>query len=304
MIRMKRIRAVCLVLMMLLVITGVLSGCAKTEGESEKKLIRVGSKDFTEGLIVGEIYALALEDAGYEVERKLNIAGSVIHTAITGDEIDLYPEYTGTALLSVLQMEMISDPDEVYNTVKKAYDEQFDITWLESSQVNDTNGLAIRTEAAKQYGIYTVSDLQENADKIRVCSQGEFEYREDGIPGLEKVYGKFDFKSIHVYDSGLKYQVLENGEEDLCPAYSTDAQLVYTDKFTFLEDDRHFWPPYYLAPVVKNDVLEANPDIADVLNNVSESLDTETMIKLNAKVDIDKLEYEEVAKDFYESIRK
>lgn len=302
MIRMKRVQAACLALM--LGMTCVFTGCTKTEGKSEKKTIRVGSKDFTEGLIVGEIYALALEDAGYEVERKLNIAGSIIHTAITEDDIDLYPEYTGTALLSVLQMEMSSDPDEVYDTVKKAYDEQFDITWLASSRVNDTNGLAIRTEAAEQYGIHTVSELQAKADKIRVCSQGEFEYREDGIPGLEKVYGKFNFKSIRVYDSGLKYQVMENGEEDLCPAYSTDAQLVYTDKFTFLEDDRHFWPPYYLAPVVRNDVLEANPDIADILDEISESLDTETMIGLNAKVDIEKQEYEEVAKEFYESLRK
>ena len=130
------------------------------------------------------------------MERNLNIAGSVIHTAITEDDIDVYPEYTGTALLSVLQMEMSSDADEVYDTVKKAYDEQFDITWLASSKVNDTNGLAIRKETADKYGIYSVSDLQANADKVSVCSQGEFEYREDGIPGLEQVYGKFDFKSI------------------------------------------------------------------------------------------------------------
>ncbi len=305
--KMKRRMAVCLLAVLLAGSVCVLPGCGKkeeTSSKSEKNVIRVGSKDFTEGLILGEVYALALEDAGYEVERNLNIAGSVIHTAITEDDIDVYPEYTGTALLSVLQMEMSSDADEVYDTVKKAYDEQFDITWLASSKVNDTNGLAIRKETADKYGIYSVSDLQANADKVSVCSQGEFEYREDGIPGLEQVYGKFDFKSIRVYDSGLKYQILENGEEDLCPAYSTDAQLVNTDKFIFLEDDKHFWPPYYLAPIVRNNVLEANPDIADILNYVSENLDTETMIGLNAKVDIEKQEYEEVAKEFYESIRK
>lgn len=281
-----------------------ISGCSKKKGGSEKNVIRVGSKDFTESLIVGEIYALALEDAGYQVERNLNIAGSVIHTAITEDDIDLYPEYTGTALLSVLQMEMNSDPDEVYETVKKAYHEKFDLTWLKSSKVNDTNGLAIRTETAEKYGIRTISDLQANADKVSLCSQGEFEYREDGIPGLEKIYGKFDFKSVNVYDSGLKYQILEKGEEDVCPAYSTDAQLVNTDKFRYLEDDKHFWPPYYLAPVVKNNILKANPEIEEILNYVSGKLDTETVIGLNAKVDIEKQEYEETAKEFYESIRK
>ena len=278
----------------------VLSGC----GDGGKEVIRVGSKDFTESLIVAEIYALALEDAGYKVERNMNVAGSVVHTAIIGDEFDLYPEYTGTALLSILQMDMNSDPDVVYETVKAAYDEQFELTWLDSSQVNDRNGLAIRTETAEQYGIHTMSDLQANADKIRVCSQGEFEYREDGLPGLVKVYGEFPFASIKLYDSGLKYEILANGEADVCPAYSTDAQLVNADQFTYLEDDKHFWPPYYMAPVVRNDVLAENPDIAGVLNTVSAKLDTETMIALNAKVDIDKQEYEDVAKEFYDSIQR
>ena len=251
----------------------------------------MGSKDFTENLIVAEIYALALEDAGYTVERKLNIAGSVVHTAITSGEIDLYPEYTGTGLLAILQLPMSSDPDEVYNTVKAAYGQQFQITWLDSTDVNDRNGLAIRTDVAQQYNIYTMSDLQREAEHIRVCSQGEFEYREDGIPGMTRVYGPFNFASIQ-------------GEADLCPGYSTDAQLVNTDKFTYLEDDKGFWPPYYLAPIVRNEVLEANPEIAQILNAVSAKLDTETMVSLNAKVDIDHMEYEEVAREFYEMVCK
>ncbi len=277
-----------------------LSGC----GTSGKNTIRVGSKDFTEGLIVSEIYALALEDAGYKVERSMNVAGSLVHTAITEDDFDLYPEYTGTALLSILQLEMDSDPDSVYRTVKEEYEKQFDLTWLDSTQVNDRNGLAIRTETAQQYNIYTMSDLQANADKIHFCSQGEFEQREDGLPGLSKVYGEFNFASINLYDSGLKYQILESGEADVCPAYSTDASLVNTDAFTFLEDDKHFWPPYYMAPVVRNDTLKENPEIADILNKVSAKLDTKTMITLNAKVDIDKEEYDDVAKEFYDSIRE
>lgn len=277
-----------------------LCGC----GNSNKNTIRVGSKDFTEGLIVGEIYALALEDAGYTVERNMNVSGSLVHTAITGDDFDLYPEYTGTALLSILQMDMDSDPDSVYRTVKEEYEKQFDLTWLDSTQVNDRNGLAIRTETAEKYNIYTMSDLQANADNIRFCSQGEFEQREDGLPGLAKVYGEFHFASINLYDSGLKYQVLETDEADVCPAYSTDAQLVNTDTFTYLEDDKHFWPPYYMAPVVRNDTLKENPEIAEILNKVSAKLDTETMIALNAKVDIDKEEYDDVAKEFYDSIRE
>lgn len=294
---MKKILA--LALTAILAVTA-LSGCGKT---SDSGAIRVGSKDFTESLVVSEIYALALEDAGYKVERKQNIAGSIIHTAITNDEIDLYPEYTGTGLLSVLQMEMNSDPDEVYNIVKEEYDKQFDITWLDSTAINDRNGMAITTAAAKQYNVYTMSDLQREAQNLRVCSQGEFEYREDGLPGLAKVYGDFNFKSINVYDNGIKYQILENGEADVCPGYSTEAQLVEKDKFTYLDDDKNFWPPYYLAPIVRNNVLDANPEIAEVLNAVSAKLDTDTIVSLNAKVDIDKQEYEEVAKEFYNSIK-
>ncbi len=288
-----------------------LSGCSdnskNTADEAAKNTkdvtIRVGSKDFTEGLIVGEIYALALEDAGFKVERNMNIAGNLIHTAITNDEIDLYPEYTGTGLLNILKMDMESDPDIVYNTVKEEYDKQFQLTWLDSSAVNDTQGLAIRTQTAQKYNIHTISDLQKNASNIRFCSQGEFEYREDGIAGLEKLYGDFNFKSINVYDSGLKYQILDNDEADICAAYSTDASLVHKDKFLYLEDDKNFWPPYYMAPVVRNNVLEENPEIAEVLNKVNAKLDTETMISLNAKVDIDKEEYEETAKEFFDSIK-
>lgn len=297
---MKRTVSIILTAVLVLGMLFSFTGCKS----SDQTAIRVGSKDFTENLIVAEIYALALEDAGFKVERKLNIAGSVVHTSITSGEIDLYPEYTGTGLLAILQLPMNSDPDVVYQTVKDAYAEQFKITWLDSTDVNDRNGLAIRTEVAREYNIYTMSDLQREAEHIRVCSQGEFEYREDGIPGLTKVYGPFNFASINVYDNGIKYQILEQGKADLCPGYSTDAQLVDTEKFTYLEDDKGFWPPYYLAPIVRSEVLEANPRIAAILNAVSAKLDTETMVALNAKVDIDHMEYEEVAKEFYETVCK
>ena len=298
---MKKTISIVLTIVLALSLALSLAACGSSGQET---VIRVGSKDFTENLIVGEIYALALEDAGYKVERKLNIAGSVVHTAITSDEIDLYPEYTGTGLLSILQLPMSSDPDAVYDTVKAAYDEQFQITWLDSTAVNDTQGIAVRTEAAEQYGIHTLSDLQREAEHIRFCSQGEFEYREDGIPGLTALYGPFDFASINVYDNGIKYQILEQNEADACPSYSTDAQLVNKDVFTYLEDDKGFWPPYYLAPIVRSELLEANPGIADILNAVSAKLDTETMVSLNARVDTDHLEYEEVARDFYETVCK
>lgn len=272
-------------------------------GNSDNATIRVGSKDFTENLIVGEIYALALEDNGYTVERTANISSSVIHTALTNDEIDLYPEYTGTGLLTILQEPMETDPDEVFKIVKDKYNDQFDLTWLDYAPANDSQGLVIRTEVAEDKGIKTISDLQEHAGELRFASQGEFDQRQDGIVGLEEKYGKFDWKSSTVYDNSLKYEVLKNDEADVTPAYTTEGQLVNTDEYTVLEDDQHFWPPYNLAPVVQNSVLDANPDIADILKKINTNLDTDTVIELNAKVDVDGEEYETVAKEYYESLK-
>lgn len=289
-----------------LLITALAAGVAacgnSKSSNGDKATIKVGSKDFTENLVVGEIYALALEEAGYNVERIPNIASSVIHTSLVNKEIDLYPEYTGTGLLSILQMDLITDPQEVYNTVKTEYEKQFNLVWLDYSAANDGQGLVIRTDVANKLGIKTISDLQANAGEIRFASQGEFDEREDGIPGLEKVYGPFNFKSSKIYANGLKYEVLSNDEADVAPAYTTEGQLV-KEEFTLLEDDKQVWPPYNLAPVVQKSVLDENPDIGEILNKISASLDTAKVTELNAAVDVDKREYEEVAKEFYDTIK-
>ena len=283
----------------------VLAGSfAVTAIADEKKMIRVGSKDFTENEIVAELYALALENAGYNVERIMDISSSVIHTSIVNDEIDLYPEYTGTGLISILKMDPLTDEQEVFDTVKNAYASQYDLVWLDYAPANDGQGLFISKKASDEYGITTISELQEHAEKLRFASQGEFDEREDGLPGLEKVYGPFDWASSRVYDNGLKYQVVESDEADVSPAYTTEGRLSETDKFVLLEDDRHVWPPYNLAPVVRSEVLEANPEIEEILKTVNEALDTSTITALNAKVDVDKEEYEDVAEEYWESIRQ
>jgi len=291
----------------MLAVTLIVSGCSGltggSDGSTEDTVIRVGSKDFTENLVVSEIYALALEDAGYGVERIPNIASSVVHTSITNDEIDLYPEYTGTGLLVILEMEMETDPQKVYDTIKAEYAEQFNLTWLDYAEANDSAGLVIKTSVAEKYGIETVSDLQEHATELRFASQGEFDQREDGLPGLTKVYGEFNWKSSTVYDNSLKYEVLKNDEADVAPAYTTEGQLTNKEEFTVLVDDKKFWPPYNLAPVIRNEVLEENPEIAEILNNISSTLDTETVTGLNAKVDVDGEEYEAVAKEYFDSIK-
>ena len=302
---MKRMKTLLALTLTAALSAGFLAGCGSAPAASDsgdKGTIVIGSKDFTENEVVAEIYALALEDAGYTVERKMDIASSVIHTSIVSGEIDLYPEYTGTGLLSILELDLMTDPDEVYETVKNAYEDQFQITWLDYAQANDGQGLFISKRASDQYGVTTISDRQANAEYLRFASQGEFDQREDGIPGLEALYGPFNWKSSRVYDNGLKYEVVDQDEADVAPAYTTEGRLVETDKFVLLEDDKGMWPPYNLAPVVRDEILAEYPDIADILNAVSATLDTETVTALNARVDIDKEDYADVAADYFASL--
>lgn len=277
-----------------------LTACGSSASGASGTIV-VGSKDFTEGEIISEIYALALENAGFTVKRSFDISSSVIPTSLEKGEIDLYPEYTGTALITVLKKDVETDPKTVYKKVKAAYKKKWDLVWLDMANASDSQGLAITTKAAKKYGIKTISDLQAHASELRFASQGEFDERSDGMPALEAAYGAFDWKDHAVYDNGLKYEVLKNDKADVTPAYTTEGQLA--DKaFTVLEDDKHVWPPYNVAPVVRGSVLKKHPQIEDVLNEVSKKLTTKGLTKLNAKVDIKKQDYEDVASDYFDSL--
>jgi osmoprotectant transport system substrate-binding protein len=284
----------------------VLTGCASKSSSASnlaeaksKPTIKVGSKDFTESLILGELYADALEKAGYKVERKLNLGSAVVHTSLVNGDIDFYPEYTGTGLMSILKEAPKFDSKEVYDEVAAKYKEKFNLIWLDPSSANDGQGLVISKKASDKYNIHTISDLQKNAGSIRFASQGQFDERADGLQALKKTYGDFKFKDEKIYDNGLKYEVLHNDKADLAVAYTTEGQLS-KNEFVVLEDDKHVWPPYNIAPVIKEDLLEKNPEIKDILNRVTKKIDNSTIIKLNAQVDIDKKEYSEVAKSFFD----
>lgn len=300
----KKAKAIISSVLALGILTLAVAGCGGKTGDADKAAagkpaIKVGSKDFTESLILGELYSLALENAGYKVERKLNLGSAIVHTSLVNGDIDFYPEYTGTGLLSILREAPKFDAKEVYNEVSTKYKEKFNLIWLDPSSANDSQGLVIAKRAADQYHIRTISDLQKQAANIRFASQGQFDEREDGLPALTKVYGEFNFKERKLYDNGLKYDVLHNDQADLAVAYTTEGQLS-RDEFVVLEDDKHVWPPYNIAPVIKQEVLEKNPDIKDILNKVTAKIDNKTIIKLNAEVDINKREYTEVAKEFFE----
>lgn len=259
----------------------------------------VGSKDFTEEFIVAEMYALLLENAGLQVERKINLGGTPItQAAIVAGEIDLYPEYTSTGLLTVLKQDPLKDPQEIYQAVKQGYEQQFSLTWLTPSPFNDTQGLATTKEISDQYGITSYSDLSSKANELRLGAPAEFTEREDGVKGLQATYGGFEFKELKQLGTGpLRYDALKNGEIDVVVVFTTDARIA-ADGLVVLNDDKTLYPIYNIAPVVRQDTLTQYPQIADALNKLAPLLTDEVITGLNAKVDIDGEDYAAVAKAF------
>lgn len=295
---MKRRRIMACVLAASLLLTS-LTACGK---KKDSDPLVVSSKDFTESILIGEIYALALEDNDVPVERKLKLGFAVVRDAIENDEIDMYPEYTGTGLLTVLNEAPIYDPQECYDAVKKGYKEKFNIDWLAHSEVNDAEGLAITKTVADQYGIKNFSDLWANAAELNFAANGEFYESEGAYKRLVEVYGEPNFKDALTMDHVLTYQAARDGEVDAISVYTTEGNLAGGD-FVILEDDKGAWPPYYLVPIIRNDALTAHPEAEEILNKVTATFTDENVIAMNAKVDIDGEEYEDVAKEYYDSIK-
>ena len=261
--------------------------------------LKVGSKNFTEELILGELYAQALEHAGIGVTRKLNLGTTdIAMAALKRTEIDLYPEYTGTALLNVLHEQPDSDARHAYETVKSAYAKQFGLVWLIPAPFDDTQALATTQSVAGRYAIGKLSDLALKANELRLGAVPEFLTRADGLPGLQRRYGGFKFRQTKVIDNGLKYQALERGDVDVVIAFSTEGQLK-ADSLVVMEDDRHFFPAYNVAPVVRKAVLDAKPAIAGPLNKLAPLLTNDVMQNMNLQVDgPQKREPADVARDF------
>ena len=258
--------------------------------------VRVGSKNFTEQFVLAELYAQALEAAGIKVERKLNLGGTLIaHKALEEKQIDLYPEYTGTILVAVLKQEAQTDPKAVYELVKDAYAKQ-GLLVLNQAPVNNTYVMVVRPETAQKYKLATLSDLARVSKELKLGAGPEFRDRKDGIPGLKAKYN-MDFKEDLQLAIGLRYQALKNDQIQVVNGYSTDG-MISAMKLTRLTDDKNLWPPYYVVPVVRKDALDANPKIAEVLNRGSALLDDGTMAEMNYKVDGEKMEPRDVARDF------
>jgi len=295
----KKLTKNIVVVMAMLILISVATACT---GSSDD-VIRVGSKDFTESLIVAEIYSLALEAAGFTVDRTgHNLASGIVHTAIVNGEIDLYPEYTGTGLLTVLGLPLMTNPLEVYELVKREYNERFQITWLDFTEAHNGQGIAIRTEPAQELGIVTISDLQPHAHELRFVSTAEFLDRGDGLPAMVTAFGPFDFYSVNIMGGGARYEALRTNAADVSVAFTTDGHLYNTHYYTLLVEDIVIWPPYNLVPIVRNVILEEHPGVADALNRLAPHFNTAVLLHLNSQVIVYGRDIQEVAREFFVSL--
>ena len=262
--------------------------------------IVVGGKNFTEQQILSSMTEQLLEAKGYDVDNRAGMGSAALRQAMENGQIDVYWEYTGTSLITYNKVEEKLNKVDTYARVKEL-DAEKGIVWLDPSDANNTYALAMREAQAEEMGIETLSDLAERVNTegdLTFASNAEFYARADGLKPLQEAYGfEFGRPSIKRMDTGLVYQALRDEQVEVGLVFATDGRIPAFD-FRVLEDDKGYFPAYALAPVVRAEVLEANPGLADILNEVSAKLDDETMAALNARVDVEKVSVENVAAEF------
>lgn len=267
-------------------------------GKGDKDTITITGKNFTEQEIMVYIMGHLIEehtDLNVEYESFLGGTAPAFEGVNNGD-YDLYMEYTGTALLSILKEDMITDPDKVYDIVEKRFKEDYQLIWLEPFGFDNTYTLTVRKEDAKKWGITKISELKQRASELTLGSEPEFLERPDGYPGLIETYN-INFGGTKAMDSGIMYSAIKNKEVDVIDAFSTDGRIPAFN-LQVLEDDKNFFPPYYATPVIREDTLKEHPELKEVLSMLAGKIDNEKMQELNARVDIDKEQYETVAIEF------
>ena len=269
---------------------------ASDPANAAKGTIAVGSKNFTEQFILGEIYAQTLEAQGFKVRRRLNLGSEqVAYKALKGGNIDMYPEYTGTALTSFFKVktaDVPKDADEAYEQAKAEYAKN-NITALERTPFQNTFIIASTKETAEKAGNpKTVSELFSENPNLSISGFPECRQRQDCLLGLRDTYG---FKGKFVSSDG-KFNDLDGGQSDLTLAFSTDPQLALTDKYVGYEDDKQFFPPYNITLGIRNATIQKiGQPAVDTLVAVQEGMTEEAMRELNRRVEIEKQEPKAVA---------
>jgi glycine betaine/choline ABC-type transport system substrate-binding protein len=280
-------------------LAGALALIDATQGRRDRVVI--GSKAFTESIILAEITAEWLESNGVPVDRRFYLgATNITFEAIRSGAIDVYPEYTGTGLLAILQHAPMEDRAAVLTTVREAFRSVHQLEWMVPFGFDNTYALAIPEHIAEKQKIESISDLLHHTD-LRAGFASEFLAREDGWPGLERKYALHFQTPPSSLEAGLMYQAAAQGQLDVVSAYSTDGR-VETSHLRVLRDDRAFFPPYEAMLLVRSSALERRPALRGLLERLSGTIAEKRMRRMNADVDSGARSVEEVARDFLASV--
>lgn len=298
-------RKMTMVFIVITALTALLTSCglspatATSSSSGSGNMIIVGSKSFTENILVGDMMydLLSANLKGVTIENKSDLGGTMVPwNALQSGQIDMYTEYTGTGLVDILKQPVEQNPDQVYNTVKQQYPTKFHIDWMQPLGFNDTYAIAVPKALADKYNLKTISDLRTIASQLVFGAEPEYYTRPDGYPGLIKTYG-LHFKSTKSINVGLKYEAAGSNQVQAIDVFSTDGQLIRYN-MVVLQDDQNFFPPYYAAPIVREDILHKYPQVASILNKLAGKLDNTAMQQLNYAVDVQHKSATDVAKQF------
>jgi osmoprotectant transport system substrate-binding protein len=291
-----------LICAMVLALTLAACGSDEANGSGEKKgKITVGGKDFTEQHIYAKMTTLYLKENGYDIEQADGMGSTVVRKALENGQIDLYWEYTGTALIVFLKQNVVTDPDKAYETVKEI-DKKDGLVWLNKSDVNNSYAVLMREDKAKELGIKSLGDLadyvKKNPNDLKFASNAEFFSRNDGLIGLEKKYDfTFPKNQIVKMDNGLVLNALKEKQVQVSMGTTTDGRNKGFNLLV-LEDDKQFFPPYNAVPVIREEVLKKYPEVEELLNKMAAKLNDETMRDLNYRVDVKHEDVTKVAQEW------
>ena len=270
-----------LIAVVLLIIIGLIIYFNSAE---KGEVIKIGNKEYTEQRLVGQLMAEYLQSKGYKTSTTELTGTMLIFTALDNGNIDVYPEFTGTAYGAILNQDKIIGSQETYDYVKKNCEDKYGVTWLKPLGWNNTYVLSVREETQKKYNLKTIDDLVKVAPEMVIGCDKEFQNRADGLPGLQKFYDDLRFKEVIPMDQGLTYAALNNGDIDINVSYATDGRIA---KFNLinLEDNRNFFPPYHLTPILKISFAESHPGVVKALEELGGLWTNADMQKYNLMVD-------------------
>jgi osmoprotectant transport system permease protein len=283
------------------IITLIIAGLIAFNYQQAPAKIIIGSKNFTEQVILGELLAQHIENhTKLKVDRRFNLGGTFIaHEAVKAGKIAGYVEYTGTSFTTILKEKPISDPESVYKKVKEYYDQKLKLAVMKPLGFENTFAMIIREEDAKKWQIKSLSEIGKYSPQMKAGFGYEFLERADGYPGLSKTYG-LKFANIKQMELGLMYQALKEKQVDFIAASSTDG-LIPVLNLVILEDDKKYFPPYQAIPIFNQQILQKYPELTDTINQLGGKISTTEIQKMNYQVDNQSQPVEKVVSEWLKS---